>query len=33
MDHFDPSRHYLWPVPYAERVINPELGQNPGWEE
>ena len=33
IDHFNPSRHYLWPVPYAERVKNPDLGQNPGWEE
>lgn len=31
-DHFDPSKHYLWPVPYAERIKNPDLGQNPGWE-
>lgn len=32
IDHFDPSKHYLWPVPYEERVKNPDLGQNPGWE-
>ncbi len=31
--HFDPSMHYLWPVPYAERLKNPDLGQNPGWPE
>ena len=31
--NFDPSKHYLWPVPYAERVKNPLLGQNPGWPE
>lgn len=30
--NFDPSKHYLWPVPYEERVKNPSLGQNPGWE-
>ena len=30
---FDASKHYLWPVPYAERVKNPLLGQNPGWPE
>ena len=30
---FDPSKNYLWPVPYAERVKNPLLGQNPGWPE
>ncbi len=29
--YFDPAMHYLWPVPYAERVKNPLLGQNPGW--
>ncbi|MDR1667017.1 MAG: RagB/SusD family nutrient uptake outer membrane protein [Bacteroidales bacterium] len=32
-DHFDPQKHYLWPVPYEERIKNPLLGQNPGWEE
>lgn len=31
--YFDPAMHYLWPVPYAERVKNPLLGQNPGWPE
>lgn len=31
--YFDPKKHYLWPVPYEERVKNPLLGQNPGWEE
>lgn len=30
---FDPSKHYLWPVPYEERLKNPALGQNPGWPE
>ncbi|WP_276892908.1 RagB/SusD family nutrient uptake outer membrane protein [Hallella bergensis] len=30
---FDPQKNYLWPVPYAERVKNPLLGQNPGWPE
>ena len=29
---FDPSKHYLWPVPRDERNLNPNLGQNPGWE-
>lgn len=29
--YFDASRHYLWPVPNAERIKNPLLGQNPGW--
>ena len=31
--NFDPSKHYLWPVPYAERLKNPLLGQNPGWPQ
>ena len=31
--YFDPKKHYLWPVPYEERLKNPLLGQNPGWEE
>ncbi|WP_257666633.1 RagB/SusD family nutrient uptake outer membrane protein [Parapedobacter tibetensis] len=31
LDHFDPNKHYLWPVPNAEREKNPALGQNPGW--
>lgn len=28
---FDPGKHYLWPVPRDERLINPNLSQNPGW--
>ena len=31
--YFDPTMHYLWPVPYEERMKNPLLGQNPGWPE
>lgn len=31
LNHFDPSKHYLWPVPYVERNKNENLGQNPGW--
>ena len=31
--YLDPKKHYLWPVPYEERLKNPLLGQNPGWEE
>lgn len=31
--YFDSKMHYLWPVPYAERLKNPLLGQNPGWPE
>lgn len=29
--YFDPSKHYLWPVPRDERALNTHLGQNPGW--
>lgn len=28
---FDPSRHYLWPIPASERGKNPNLTQNPGY--
>ncbi|MCH7409782.1 RagB/SusD family nutrient uptake outer membrane protein [Belliella sp. DSM 111904] len=28
---FDPNRHYLWPIPRAERNLNSNLSQNPGW--
>ncbi|MBD1262135.1 RagB/SusD family nutrient uptake outer membrane protein [Maribacter polysiphoniae] len=28
---FDPNKHYLWPIPRDERLINPNLSQNPGW--
>ncbi len=28
---FDKSKHYLWPVPQREKLINAALGQNPGW--
>lgn len=28
---FDPSRHYLWPVPLPQLERNPDLEQNPGW--
>lgn len=28
---FDPSKHYLWPVPLSERDINNNLTQNPNW--
>lgn len=29
--NFDPAKHYLWPIPRDERLINPNLTQNPGW--
>ena len=28
---FDPGRHYLWPIPRDERIINNNLTQNPGY--
>jgi len=28
---FDPNKHYLWPIPRDERLINSNLSQNPGW--
>jgi len=28
---FDPSKHYLWPIPRDERLINTNLTQNPNW--
>ena len=28
---FDPTKHYLWPVPAAERAKNPTLSQNPNY--
>lgn len=28
---FNKNKHYLWPIPQTEKVLNPNLGQNPGW--
>ncbi|MDR7128128.1 hypothetical protein J2X69_000456 [Algoriphagus sp. 4150] len=28
---FDQSKHYLWPIPLAQRDLNPNLTQNPNW--
>ena len=28
---FDPSIHYLWPIPESDRLVNPNLTQNPGY--
>jgi hypothetical protein len=28
---FDPTRHYLWPIPQKERNLSPSLAQNPNW--
>jgi starch-binding outer membrane protein, SusD/RagB family len=29
---FNLNRDYLWPIKESEHVLNPNLGQNPGWE-
>jgi hypothetical protein len=26
------DKHYLYPIPENDRLMNPELGQNPGWD-
>ncbi|MDR1780825.1 MAG: RagB/SusD family nutrient uptake outer membrane protein [Tannerella sp.] len=28
---FNPSRNYLWPIPFNEITLNPNLSQNPGY--
>jgi hypothetical protein len=28
---FDPSKHYLWPIPASERGLNSNLSQNPNY--
>lgn len=28
---FNPSKHYLWPIPFAQITLNPNLTQNPNW--
>ncbi len=28
---FNPNRDYLWPIPYNQTVLNPNLEQNPNW--
>ena len=28
---FDPNRNYLWPIPADDILVNPGLGQNPGY--
>ena len=30
---FDENRDYLFPIPTQERLLNPDLTQNPGWED
>jgi len=29
--NFDPTKHYLWPIPKKERDLNKNLTQNPGY--
>jgi hypothetical protein len=29
--NFQPNKHYLWPIPQADRDINKNLEQNPNW--
>lgn len=29
--HFDPNKHYLFPLPTRQLLLNPQLEQNPGW--
>ena len=28
-----PEYYYLYPIPRQERVLNPQLEQNPGWND
>jgi hypothetical protein len=30
--NFRPDRDYLWPIPYNQTVLNPNLTQNPNWD-
>ena len=27
------DKYYLRPIPLNQKALNPNLGQNPGWEE
>ena len=29
---FNPKRDYLWPIPYNQTILNPNLEQNPNWD-
>ena len=31
--NWDDARDYLWPIPAAQRTLNPALTQNPGWDD
>ncbi|MNY62921.1 hypothetical protein D3C86_1998110 [compost metagenome] len=26
------DKNYLYPIPETDRLLNPKLGQNPGWQ-
>ena len=28
---WDDDRDYLWPIPASQRILNPNLTQNPGY--
>jgi hypothetical protein len=30
---FDEKRDYFYPIPIDERSLNPNLTQNPGWND
>jgi hypothetical protein len=30
--NFRPDRDYLWPIPYNQTLLNPNLVQNPNWD-
>lgn len=30
---FDENRDYFWPIPIEQRKLNPNLTQNPGWDD
>ena len=30
---FNENRDYLYPIPINERSLNPQLTQNPGWDD
>ncbi|WP_347027397.1 RagB/SusD family nutrient uptake outer membrane protein, partial [Bacteroides ovatus] len=32
-NHTWPDYYYLNPIPRNERVLNPQLEQNPGWDD
>jgi hypothetical protein len=30
---FDEDKDYFYPIPISERLLNPQLTQNPGWDD